>query len=359
MAIDPAAVEPGDEADSVLGTAQREVVAIGASAGGVEALCALVRGLPPELPAAVLVVMHVLPTGTSMLPAILARAGTLPATGARNGEKLERGHIYVAPPDHHLLVRDGKVQLSHGPRENGHRPALDPLFRSVARSFGERAIGIVLSGMLDDGAAGLKVLRSRGGATIAQDPDDALYSGMPQSAIEAGAVEHVTKISEMADLVCSLIDTPVEPVEASADNPGEHESGQSLDIADPASANEGDLTPLTCPECGGALWEHQEGELVRFKCHVGHAYSAESMQTLQGNALEAALGSALRSLQEREDLFLRMARRTVNSPRTAARFEVNARDVAAHADAIRQTIAELGGTPVDTGESGEANGSAA
>jgi two-component system chemotaxis response regulator CheB len=345
----------GGEAPPEQQVVQREIVAIGASAGGVEALRELVSLLPPELPAAVLVVMHVLPTGRSMLPAILARSGKLPATGAVHGERLERGHIYVAPPDYHLLTADGHAQLSHGPRENGHRPALDPLFRSVARAYGQRAVGAVLSGTLDDGAAGLRVIRSHGGATIAQDPEDALYGGMPRSAIDNGAAQHVVRISDMADLVCTLIDTPVA---SNGGPPADEEEdavpGDNLDIAEPRAVQDGDLTPLTCPECGGAMWEHQEGELVRFKCHVGHAYSAATMQTEQGRALEAALWSALRSLQEREDLFTRMAQRAGSrSADTAARFEKKAREVASHARAIERTIAELGQTPVETGDEAE------
>jgi two-component system, chemotaxis family, protein-glutamate methylesterase/glutaminase len=352
MASAPAGDANGDTPPR--GAAQREIVAMGASAGGVEAAGKLVAGLPPELPAAVLMVLHVLPTSTSMLPAILERAGDLPATSARHGERLERGHIYVAPPDHHLLVFDGRAQLSHGPRENGHRPALDPLFRSVARSYAERAIGIVLSGTLDDGAAGLRMIRSQGGATIAQDPTDALYPGMPKSAIENGAAEHVATIAEMADLVCRLIDRPIDRAAATAGE-GEPVPEPSLDLADLAPAKEGEPSGLTCPECGGALWEHQEGELIRFKCHVGHAYSPESMQTEQSRALEAALWSALRSLEERQDLFVRMARRSRSaSPDTAARFESNAEEVAVHAQAIRRTIAELGRAPAaDAGEPAE------
>jgi two-component system chemotaxis response regulator CheB len=277
----------------------------------------------------------------------------MPCSGARHGQVLERGHIYVAPPDHHLLVVDGQMQLSHGPRENGHRPAIDPLFRSVARWYGERAIGIVLSGTLDDGAAGLRMLRARGGTTIAQDPGDALYAGMPQSAIDTGAVTEVARISDMADLVCKLLDTPIEALEFAADNPGDPGTKPTLDLADPVDAQDGDLTPLTCPECGGALWEHQEGDLVRFRCHVGHAYSVETMQAAQGRSLEAALWSALRSLQEREELFTRIAHRTAPSPRTSARFEHKAREVAIHAEAIRRTLADLGSTPVETDEASE------
>jgi two-component system, chemotaxis family, protein-glutamate methylesterase/glutaminase len=318
---------------------QRDVVVVGASAGGVEALAKLVADLPQELPAAMLVVLHVLATGTSVLPSILDRAGALPASSAGHGERIERGHIYVAPPDHHMLVFDGRIQLSHGPRENGHRPALDPLFRSVARAFGPRAIGIVLSGTLDDGTEGLSMIRQRGGATLAQDPNDALYAGMPRSAIENGAAEHVAKISDMADLVCRLIDTPVEtPPEEQMPDPG-------IELVEQGRPRDAQLSGLTCPDCGGAIWEHQEGDLVRFRCHVGHAYSPESMQTEQGRALEAALWSALRSLAEREDLFRRMARRA--SPVTRTRFERRAAEVSSHAKAIRRTITDLGRAPAE------------
>jgi two-component system, chemotaxis family, protein-glutamate methylesterase/glutaminase len=341
----PRSVGPADAgAASDAPPIQRDLVAIGASAGGVEAVGQLVARLPPELPASVLVVVHMLPTGRSMLPQILERAGVLPATSARHSDQLTRGHIYVAPPDHHLLVMDGRLRLSHGPRENGHRPALDPLFRSVARAYGQRAIGIVLSGTLDDGTAGLNMIRERGGATIAQDPSDALYAGMPQSAIENGAAEHVAQISEMADLVCRLIDTPVpheeRPPKGEAPAPD-----PTLDLADRTDPRAGEPSGLTCPECGGTLWEHQEGELVRFKCHVGHAYSPESMQTEQAVALEAALWGALRSLEERQDLFRRMSRRSSGSPETVARFERRGAEVEHHAEAIRRTIAELGRAP--------------
>ena len=341
MANDP----PTEE----LARIQREVVAIGASAGGVEALNTLVSGLPPELPAALVVAVHVLPTGRSMLPAILSRAGKLQATPARHGERLKRGRIYVAPPDHHLLIYDTQTRLSHGPRENGHRPALDPLFRSVARAYGNRTVGIVLSGTLDDGTAGLQMIREHGGATVAQDPADALYEGMPKSAIATGAVQYVVKAHEMADLVCRLIEEPVDPHDGPPAEAADPMSGPMLDRADAGAPREGEVSGLTCPECGGALWEHEEGGGVRFKCHVGHAYSPESMQTEQGRALEAALWGALRSLQEREDLFRRIARRQPGS-RSAANFQRKADDVFHHAKAIERTIAELGRTPPVAGE---------
>jgi two-component system, chemotaxis family, protein-glutamate methylesterase/glutaminase len=331
---------------------QRDLIVVGASAGGVEALAKLVADLPQELPAAILVVLHVLSTGTSVLPNILDRAGALPASSARHGQLIERGHIYVAPPDHHMLVGDDHLELTHGPRENGHRPAIDPLFRSAARSHGARVIAVVLSGALDDGTAGLQVVQRAGGTTLVQDPADALYEGMPRSAIEHGAADHVVELRAMADAICELIDLPIEA--GAAPEPVPELDRGTLDVADRTPLR-GDPSGLTCPECGGALWEQQEGDVVRFRCHVGHAYSVESMQAEQGVALEAALWSALRSLEERAGLFRRLARRMAASAETAERYERKAAEVGRHADAVRQTIADLGraAAPVgaDEGES--------
>jgi two-component system chemotaxis response regulator CheB len=310
----------------------------------VEALGKLAATLPPELPAAVLVVLHVLATGTSVLPSILARAGPLSATSAKNRERLERGHIYVAPPDHHLLVDDGRVLLTRGPRENGHRPAVDPLFRSAARAHGDRVIAVILSGTLDDGTAGLQVVREFGGTTVVQDPEDAHYDGMPRSAIDHGLADYVVEIADMPALLCQLIDTPLESTSEPAGEPLGDVESPSLEIADTTELR-GSPSGLTCPECGGALWEQQEGELIRFRCHVGHAYSAESMQAEQGVALEAALWSALRSLEERGGLFRRLARRSVTVPGAMTRFERKADEMTRHADAVRETIAALGRAP--------------
>src|SRR5215218_4372253 len=171
--------------------AQRDIVVVGASAGGVEALMQLVAGLPAELPASVFVVLHTAPTSESVLPEILSRSGALPASAARDGERHERGHIYVAPPDSHMLLADGRIRLTRGPRENGHRPAVDPLFRSAARAHGPLCVGVIVSGTLDDGTAGLRFLKGRGGAALVQDPADALYPGMPSSAIANVEVDGV------------------------------------------------------------------------------------------------------------------------------------------------------------------------
>lgn len=312
---------------------QRDIVVIGASAGGVEALRTLVGRLPPELPASVFVVLHVLPSGTSVLPQILDRNSPLSAVAARDGEPIERGRIYVAPPDHHLLVGDDRVRLTRGPRENGHRPAVDPLFRSAARAYGPRVVGVVLSGALDDGTAGLKLISQAGGATLVQDPDDALYPSMPRSAIDNDSPARVVPIAEMADAICTMIDEPLDPEDEPMQDPPSPAQPDRSD-GDPT---DGELTPFTCPECGGSLWEHDEDGFLRFKCHVGHAYSPESLEAGQAQTVEMALWAALRNLQERAEFFRRLSRRSGGE-----RFAEKARDAEAHANVLRRLVMSVG-----------------
>lgn len=195
--------ETGAQAPAASG--RRDIVVVGASAGGVEALSDLIGGLPGDLPAALFVVLHLMPSGTSALPRILARRTSLQVAAAADGEPIERGHVYVAPPDHHMLIEDGHVRLGQGPRENGHRPALDPLFRSAAGVYGRRVVGAVLSGALHDGTEGLQAIAQAGGATLAQEPADALYSSMPESAIRRDSPDWVGPISAMPAAICAAL----------------------------------------------------------------------------------------------------------------------------------------------------------
>jgi two-component system chemotaxis response regulator CheB len=331
---------------------QRDLIVVGASAGGVPALQKLVANLPPELPAAVLIVLHLMQTGTSVLDNILDRAGELPVTQARDGERLERGHIYVSPPNVHLLLRGPNIQLSNGPRENGHRPAIDPLFRSAARAFGPRAIGVVMSGTLDDGTDGLRLIKERGGATVAQDPEDAAYGEMPRSAIEYVQPDVVVPAGEMGRALHRLIDTPLEPAQvARVEDP----SAQQRDLVEAElgfDPPDGQPSLLTCPDCGGVLMERDEGGVVRFACQVGHAYSPESLVEEQGTALESALWNAMRTLEERADLLRRMARRAERggSGSTQQRLDTRAEGVSEQAEVVRRTILRLRDTDNAIGE---------
>jgi two-component system chemotaxis response regulator CheB len=195
-----------------------DIIVVGASAGGVEALSRLVHDLPADLPAALFVVLHVPAHGTSLLPYILARNGPLPARHPDDGEPIVHGRIYVAPPDMHLLIRREQVRLARGPRENGHRPAVDPLFRTAARSYGPQVVGVVLSGTLDDGSAGLVAIRQRGGVAIVQDPDDALYPGMPRSALEAVRADHCLPVGQIGATLAELAHRAVEGVDPMPDD---------------------------------------------------------------------------------------------------------------------------------------------
>lgn len=321
---------------------QRDTIVVGASAGGVEALQRLVADLPPEVPASILVVLHLLSSHQSVLDSILERAGDLAVSQAKDGERLERGHVYVAPPDRHLLVLDGHVRLSAGPRENGHRPAVDPLFRSAARAFGARVIGVILSGTLDDGTDGIRLVKDREGATIVQDPDDAQYDGMPRSAIAYTEPDRVVPIADMAETLCEMLDAPLEKEAVNitaASDPDAVDEIERLGRGVPG----GEPSNVTCPDCGGVLWEHDNGGHVRYACQVGHGYSPASLEARQSEHLEAALWSALRSLEERADLLRRIGRRSRRSAGDggSSRYEVRAEATEGHAAVLRETIMRM------------------
>jgi two-component system chemotaxis response regulator CheB len=289
---------------------KRDIIVIGASAGGVEAVTRLIKQLPVDLPAALFVVLHISANSKSVLPNILQRAGSLTAAHATHGDPIKLHKIYVAPPDEHLLVQTGEVALSRGPRENGFRPAIDVLFRSAAQAYGQRVIGVVLSGMLDDGTAGLRSIKTKGGISIAQDPDEALFSSMPQSAIENGAVDHVLPVDEIANFLATKGGTSVAE-EATMPNNSDQEGEARIVAQSKASLERGEQpdnpSPITCPDCGGVLWELRDGNLIRFRCHVGHAYSLDSLLEEQARDVERALWAAVRALEEKAALARRMA----------------------------------------------------
>ena len=319
-----------------------DIIVIGASAGGVEALVGLVRDLPPDLPAAIFVVLHVPPYGTSVLPAILSRKGPLPARHPADGEAIQPGHIYVAPPDYHLLIEDDRIRLSRGPTENGHRPAIDTLFRTAARSAGPRVIGVVLSGALDDGTAGLQAIKMRGGIAVVQDPDDALFSSMPRSALDNVAVDHVLPLPAIAPALATLTRQPAPEMENTAvSEEMEIESDiAEMDMAAIESDRAGAPSGYACPECHGVLWEMQEGELVRFRCRVGHAYSPDSLLATQTKGLEDALWVALRALEESAALARRLNERARQRghDHAASRFGDQAEDMLQRAAIVRHAL---------------------
>jgi two-component system, chemotaxis family, protein-glutamate methylesterase/glutaminase len=331
---------PGNLAEEVT-LATHDIIVIGASAGGVEAISAVVAGLPRDLRAAILVVLH-LSRGRSVLPEILTRAGRLPALHPDDGDPLEYGRIYVARPDHHMTVEDRKIRIVHGPTENGSRPAVDPLFRSAARAYGPRVIGVVLTGALDDGTAGLAAVKEAGGIAIVQDPEEAFASSMPRSARAFVQVDHVLPLREIAALLASLTR---EPTERSVELAGPHVGAMEPDLGEPGLAlhetdRPGKVSIFTCPECHGTLWEADERGIVRFRCRVGHVYSPESMLAAQTDSVDRALWVALRSLEERAALTHRLADRARLRKHTwvARAFDDRAEAADGHASVIRDLL---------------------
>lgn len=285
-----------------------DIIAIGASAGGVETLLKLVKTLPADLPASLFVVLHIPAQSPSLLPEILNRAGTLHAIHPKDNTKIEHGHIYIAPPDHHLLLAKDHIHIARGPKENRHRPAVDPLFRSAALTYGQRVVGVVLTGALDDGTAGLMAIKRRGGIAVVQDPQDALYPSMPRSALEHIQVDYCVPLSGMGAILTHL----AYEATGNGNYPVPETLIDEVKIAgmesQPLNNQEqvGVSSVFSCPECGGVLWELQENTLLRFRCRTGHAYSAESVLAEQSDVLERSLWAALRVLEERVSLSQRM-----------------------------------------------------
>ncbi|OBJ35037.1 protein-glutamate methylesterase [Mycolicibacterium mucogenicum] len=307
----------------------RGVVAVGASAGGVEALSHMAAELPADLPLAVLVVLH-MPVGVpSVLARILDRAGPLDAVAATNGAELRPGTVYTCVPDRHLLIDDHRVLLTRGPTENGHRPAINALFRSAAITFGPRAIGVLLSGVLDDGVLGLKAIQSRGGSTIAQSPRDAMFSALPSAALSSGVVDHEARASAIGVLLKELSEEVNE--EPLMDPHASLLLENRIAMAEPFATDfdAGALGPpsgYTCPDCNGSLSTISDGN---YRCHVGHAWSGEALIQARGDEVDGALCVAVRSLQEKAQLARRMAS-SVSSGMLQQRFS-NQADEAEHA----------------------------
>jgi two-component system chemotaxis response regulator CheB len=309
----------------------------------VNALQAFAGSLPPDLPAAIFVVLHLPAHYPSSLAAILTRSGPLPATNAVDGEPIEPGRIYIAIPNFHLLVGNEFLSVARGPKVNRARPAIDLLFQSAAGSYGPRVVGVVLSGMLDDGTRGLASVKRRGGYVIVQDPDEALYASMPRSAAENVSVDRILPVAEIGPVLRQLATEPSKG-DALMYERASSNGGSSLD-------NTGDMTreisPFTCPDCGGTLWEMEEGSVAHYQCRVGHAFSPSHLLASQVDQVEALLWASLRAMEERESIYRMILNRAgehgavVVQSSIESKIETNSR----HARLLRQILLDEDASP--------------
>ena len=311
-----------------------DIVVLGASAGGIQALPRLLSGLPTDFPAAVLVVLHTAPTGPGLLPDIIRKSSALPVRHGADGEKLIPGHIYVARPDHHLMITGYRIRVERGPKESRHRPAIDALFRTAAQCCGSRVVGVVLTGNLDDGTAGLNSIKAHGGIAVVQDPKDAEASGMPKSALRNVQVDHCLPLAEIPLLLIRLTSQPA----ASKKVKRAKKMGKRGMPPEEMEKEFGSPTSFVCPECNGPLWETVSGRSLQFRCHVGHAYSPDSLLADQADGLERALWSAIRTFDEQAALVRRLAERNVPPVTFTSHPEERARELENNANLIRKLL---------------------
>jgi two-component system, chemotaxis family, protein-glutamate methylesterase/glutaminase len=304
----------------------RDIVVIGGSAGSIDPLKTIVGDLPADFPASIFITIHVSADSPNMLARLLARLSLLPVTNPVDQEQIQRGHIYVARPDHHLTIEDGRIRVLRGPRENRHRPAIDPLLRTAAREYGPRVVGVVLSGLRDDGSAGLFAIKQRNGIAIVQDPRDAARKEMPRHAIEYAEPDYILAKTQIAPTLIELAgpkkaSSSVKEKNSGMRKPNGKNGGRKsasaptgvLQRADVnqhisyASEGEGAPSVFACPECHGVLWEMKSGKITQFRCRVGHSYGPESLATELSAASEAALWAAVRALEEKAAMQRRIA----------------------------------------------------
>ena len=321
-----------------------DIIAIGASAGGVEAVIKIATSLPPNLPAAILVVIHISPDSTGLMPNILNRSSVWNALQPEDGTPIEHGNIYLAPPDRHMLVEPGdRIRIVRGPKHNRHRPAIDPLFRTVAYVYDSRAVGVILTGFLSDGSSGLAMIKNAGGIAIVQDPNDALVPSMPRRALEEVDPDYCLPLAEIPATITGIVRDglparkPVPSKVASMKKQkSKAEKPEKVETEEQPSA-------FTCPECHGTIWEVRENGEVRFECRIGHSFSPESMAESNEEDVERALWAALRTLEESASLDQRLAELAAERHRSNAYelYSSKARERKKHADTLRDLL--LGG----------------
>jgi two-component system chemotaxis response regulator CheB len=323
-----------------------DIIVIGTSAGGLKALGMVLGALPPNLDAALFIVQHLAADKPSLLPQILADVSALPVAHPSDGEPIQSARIYVAPPDYHLLVNQGTMRVVRGPQENRFRPAIDTLFRSAARAYGSRVIGVVLTGYLDDGTVGLQAIKKRGGVAIVQDPNEAEYPSMAKSALRFVKVDYCLPLAEISD---RLVQLSKEPAAEEKTHPATEEIEVESRIAEQQMNTQeflkhveaiGTRTTYTCPECNGSIWQIGKAEPLRFRCHTGHSFTANVFLSEQTQNIENALWSAVRAMEEKVTFSRQMSEQMKNYhlQSAAVNYEEHANSLDAEVSLIRGII---------------------
>lgn len=327
--------------------AKRNIIVIGASAGGFEAIKKIVSGFPANFDASVFIVWHMSSDVRGILPQVLSKVGKLPASNAIDREPVKAGRIYIAPPDYHLVLEKELVRITKGPKENRFRPAIDPLFRSAAYVYSNRVIGIILSGALDDGTAGLWAIKQRGGIAMVQDPEEAEVQSMPENAIKAVKVDYILPADEIGETLLKISSEDVEDLKLT-DMEQEENLKKEIEVSLEDEAlkmklfETGELTPYTCPECHGVLSAIREGRRVRYRCHTGHAFTADSLLSSISENIETSFWNAIRNVQESVFLLNHMGDHfaEMNEPNVAAGFFKKAKESLQRAEFIRKVLTE-------------------
>lgn len=327
----------------------RDIIVIGGSSGATAPLKQILAGLHPDLPAAVFIVLHIPAHGIGILSTVAAAAGPLPVHQAVDGMIFERGHVYLGAPDRHLLLSGNQIRLGRGPRENMVRPAIDALFRSAALHHGPRVIGVILSGLLSDGASGLNAIKRCGGMSLVQDPSEAVATEMPERALEATIADLCVPAARLGDVLSDLArEAPGAPLPIAPDIRLEVEIAAGERIGSASLAGIAEPAALTCPGCGGVLSQVEEAHPMRFRCQVGHAYTADALAKAQEGQVDEALRVALRIIEERAELVHRMAAdgRRRGRPAVAEMYELRAAEYREYADMIRRVVLQSFDPPV-------------
>jgi two-component system chemotaxis response regulator CheB len=317
----------------------RNIIVVGAAAGGLEALDQLIGQLPTDLPASIFIVQHMDPhnSGEPLLRRLSRHQAFHPKL-AEDGDRFKPGRLYIAPPDNHLLLKKNKLLVTKGARENRNRPGIDPLFRSAAVAHGSRVIGVLLTGMEDDGTAGLIAIKRCGGVTVAQDPRDAAYSGMPMSALDNADVGYCVPIAEMGPLLTTLVSQPHGKSKAVPEDVRTEAVIAERVLSDISQVNTlGEQVPYNCPGCGGVLWKVDGPGEKRYRCHTGHSYTELALLASQSEKIEEMLWISLRMFEERKNLLTSMGEKS----KTAAIRSQNrrqARETQGYIDRIRAML---------------------